>query len=323
MSLSEISAALKSGRRFLLTTHKDPDGDGIGSMLALGRSLSMVKKEVVLFAEEPLPPPYDLLKGAEGVADRVEAKEDFDAVIALDCAEESRLGNLNGCLAHRKLLINIDHHETNDFFGDLNLVDPGSSSTGEVVFGILKQTNLPIDFEVAENLFVAIQTDTGSFRYSNATPSAFKAAAELMEYGVKPWEVSQKIMDHYPQSRLSLLQLALDTVEFHHQGRIGLMTLSSDLYDKAHADRVDGERFVDYPRYVEGVEMAVLIRQIGEDNYKFSLRSNDQLNVGKLALKFGGGGHARAAGFEAHGSLESLKKDFLEEAVKFLNGKTH
>lgn len=302
----------------MLTTHRDPDLDGIGSMLALGNALLVATKDVVLLAEELVSAPFDLLKGAHRIIQCFDSEKDFDAVVVLDCAEMERLGALQVYLEGCKPLINIDHHETNHFFGDLNLVDTNSSSTGELVFDVVKAANLPIDHEVAENIFAAIQADTGSFRYVNTTPASLEIAAEMMKYGVKPWDLSLRVMDGHSLERLRLLELALGTIELHHKGKIGMMTLSTQMFEKAEASLQDSERFVDYPRFVSGVEIAVLIRQTGENEYKFSLRSNCKVNVARLAFLFGGGGHARAAGFECHGSLGALKQAFLKEAANFL-----
>jgi phosphoesterase RecJ-like protein len=318
--LSSIATVLKEGNYFLITTHRDPDVDGIGSMLALCKALLMATKDVILLTEEPVSAPFDLLKGANRIVQSFDSEKDFDAVVVLDCAEVGRLGALRVYVEGCKPLINIDHHETNDFFGDLNLVDTHSSSTGELVFNVIKAANLPMDHEVAENIFAAIQGDTGSFRYVNTTSASLKIAAEMMKYGVKPWDLSLRVMDGYSLSRLRLLELALGTIELHHKGKIGMMTLSTQTFKKAEADLLDSERFVDYPRFVSGVEIAVLIRQTGENEYKFSLRSNCEVNVAQLASLFGGGGHARAAGFECHESFGALKKAFLKEASRFLDG---
>ena len=318
-TLEKVAMALKVGKRFLLTNHKEPDGDGIGSMLALGQALLGANKDVVLFTEKPVPEPFDQLRGADRIIHDLNDKEEFDAVVILDCGEIDRLGNSGNSL-RKHTIINIDHHETNDFFGDLNLVKADFSSTGELVFGVIKTAGLPMSYDVAENIFTAIQTDTGSFSYDNTTPNAFKIAAEMLAYGVKPGEVSRKIMGNYRFSRLALLELALGTIEFYHRGQIAVMTLTGDLFELAGANCMDSERFVDYPRFVVGVEIAVLIRQNGENEFKFSLRSNGRVNVALLALKFGGGGHARAAGFERYGSVEQVKKEFLEEAAAFLDG---
>ncbi|MBC8418486.1 MAG: bifunctional oligoribonuclease/PAP phosphatase NrnA [Proteobacteria bacterium] len=315
-SPDRIAAVLSDGNRFLLMTHKDPDADGIGSMLALGKSLMDAGKEVVLFAHEPVQPPLDLLKGASEIVTKLDFERGFDAAVALDCAVKGRLGGVGN---HRPL-INIDHHESNDFFGDLNLIETGSSSTGELVFKVIEAGGFPVGRDVAENIFAAIQTDTGSFRYGNTTAEALRIAADLMERGANPWEISRKMMDSYSLPRLRLLEMALGTIEFHHEGRVAMMILSREMFRRAGAQQMDSERFVDYPRFVFGVELGVLIRETDENDYKFSLRSNTQLNAARLASRFGGGGHVRAAGFRSQGSVNSVKDGFLKEAGRFLDG---
>jgi len=267
-----------------------------------------------------VPDVFKFLRGADRIVQDFDSGEDFDAVVVLDCSEIGRIGCFPGRLEGRGPLINVDHHETNSFFGELNLVDPHGSSTGELVFNIIKAADLPIGYEVAENIFAAIQADTGSFKYNNTSSTCLAVAAEMLEYGVEPWEISRKMMDEYSRSRLRLLQMALGSVEFHHQGKVGIMTISLEMFKKAGAGESDSERFVDYPRFVSGVEIAALIRERDKDDYKFSLRSNGRANVAELASRFGGGGHAMAAGFEGRGSISALKKKLMKEAVRFLDG---
>ena len=320
MVVNSIANVLSKGRSFLLMTHKDPDTDAIGSLLAIGKALLDAKKEVVLLTEKPVPAVYRLLRGADKIVQGFDSRKNFDAVVVLDCADIERIGCFPGCLEGHRPLINVDHHETNSLFGDLNLVDPHGSSTGELVFNIIKAADFRISYEIAENIFAAIQADTGSFRYNNTSSTCLAVAAELLEYGVKPWEISRKMMDEYSLSRLRLLEMALGSIEFHHQGKVGMMTISLDMFKKAGASESDSERFVDYPRSVSGVEIAALIRERDKDDYKFSLRSNGRANVAELAFRFGGGGHAMAAGFEGHGSISVLKRDLTKEAVRFLDG---
>lgn len=319
-SLKRIVSTLNDGGSFLITTHRDPDADGIGSMLALGKALLNADKDVVLWTEAPVPHPNNRLKGADSIVQYIDPERDFDVVVVLDCAEIERAGQLQGNPGKLKSLINIDHHETNSFFGDLNLVDVNSSSTGELVFKVIKLGGLPIDRDVAGNVFAAIQADTGSFRYDNTSPTCLRIAAEMMDYGANPWKISREVMDGYSLSRLRLLEMALGTLEFYHAGKIGVMTIFLGMFSKAGAGPEDSERFVDYPRFVSGVEIAVLIRQTGENDYKFSLRSNSRINVAQLASRFGGGGHAKAAGIDCHGSIGPLKEDILREAVQLLDG---
>ena len=319
ISLNRIASVLREGSCFLLMTHRDPDPDGIGSMLALGKALLNAKKDVVLLTEKPVSGPENVLKGADKIVQHLDFEKHLDGVVVLDCGETERVGGPPGCLEGRKPLINIDHHETNTFFGDLNLVDANTSSAGELVFRVIEQARLPMDSEVAENIFVAIQADTGSFMYQNTTAESLKTAARMVDYGARPWEISRKMMGEYGVSRLKLLEMALSNIEFHHRGEVGMISLSLEMFERAQAYRADSEKFIDYPRFMSGVELAVLIRQTGENDYEFSLRSNDRVNVARLASLFGGGGHARAAGFKCHGSMGDLKKDFLKEAARFLD----
>jgi phosphoesterase RecJ-like protein len=238
----------------------------------------------------------------------------------MDCSDWNRLGTVGNFVEGWRPVVNIDHHETNDRFGDLNLVDSSRSSTAELVLDVIHAASLPVTLDVAENVFAAIQTDTGSFRYENTTPSSLQTAAGMMAYGVKPWDVSRRIMDGYKLSRLKLLRMALRTVELHENGKISMMTVTRDMFERAEADENESERFVEYIRFIRGVEIAVLIREKSETTYKVSLRSNGKTNVAHLASRFQGGGHARAAGFEHRGPLGTIKNDFLCEAVQYLHG---
>ena len=302
-----------------MASHKDPDGDAIGSILALGETLILSGKDVVLFNEGPIPDSFASLKGIERVVNSFNPESGFDGLFILDCTNLERVGNISLHLSKIRPLINIDHHENNSQFGDLNLVDRDSSSVGEIVYRLIKLADLPMNVTVAENIFVAIQTDTGSFRYKNTTRDTFHIAGEMLGLGVDSWKIARKVMDGYTLKKLRLLESTLNTVELYHAGKVGLMTITKQVLSKTGADDSDSERFVDYPRFISGVEIAALIREIGKDYYKFSLRSNDWVNVADLASHFGGGGHPSAAAFTREGSLEVVKKDFLSKARSFLD----
>jgi len=320
MILNNITDILKKGKRFFLASHKEPDGDAIGSLLALGEALILSGKEVVLFNEGPIPDSIAFLKGIERIVNSFnpESESDFDALFVFDCGNLERLGRISLHLSNIKPLINIDHHENNSQFGDLNLVDINSSSVGEIIYRLIKLADLPMNENIAENIFVAIQTDTGSFRYENTTRESFAVASEMLGWGVNPWKISRKVMDEYTLKKIRLLKAALKTIELCHAGKVGLITITQQMFSKAKADHFDSERFIDYPRFISGVEIGVLIREIGKDYYKFSLRSNDWVNVADLASHFGGGGHPRAAAFTREGSLELVKQEFLNKAFGVL-----
>ncbi len=312
-----IIDALERSSRILLLTHKDPDADGVGSMLALARALSDRGKKTSCIAEAPLPGSLVMLRDAEMVSFNGCGHIAFDATVALDCSSRDRMAGCRGKLP--RPLINIDHHDTNDGFGDLNLVEKGSSSTGEIVFHLIRAAGLPMGYACAENLFAAIQSDTGSFRYTNTTVSCLQAAMELIGMGVRPWDVALRVMDGCSPARLELLRMALETLTFYSRGRIGLMTVSLDMFRKSGADFRESERFVDYPRSVRGVQIAALVRETAQDYFKFSLRSNTDFNVAELAVLFGGGGHNKAAAFESRGPLDEILKAFLNKAERLLD----
>jgi len=319
MILNTVVGILKKGERFFLGSHKDPDGDAIGSLLALGEALMLSGKKVVHFNEGPIPDTLTLLPGIERIVDTNNPMpEGFDAFLILDCANLERIGRISLDLADKNPLINIDHHDKNSLFGDLNLVDETSSSVGEIIYRLIKGADLPMNATIAENIFVAIQTDTGSFRYDNTTKEAFAIAGEMFDWGIHPWKLSRKVMDGFTLKKLKLLTAALETIELYHTGKIGLITITKEMLSGIGADYSDSERFVDYPRFIIGVEVAALIREIGQNCYKFSLRSNDSVDVAALASHFGGGGHPRAAAFTREGTLESVKGEFLKKVQGFL-----
>jgi len=318
MILDDIATIVKRGKRFFLASHKDPDGDAIGSLLALGEALMLSGKEVVLFNEGPIADSMAFLAGSEKIVDRFNPESEFDALFVLDCGTLERLGGIYSNIGHIKPLINIDHHGSNSQFGDVNFVDSNSSSVGEIIYRLIQVADLPMSKNIAEDLFVAIQTDTGSFRYENTTKETFTIAAEMVEWGINPWKISRKVMDEYSLKKLRLLELTLQTIEIFHEGKVGLITITQQMFSKAKADNFDSERFVDYPRSISGVEIGVLIKELGKDYYRFSLRSNDWVNVADLAYHFGGGGHQKAAAFTRYGSLDSIKQEFLDKAHEVL-----
>ncbi|MBW1674270.1 MAG: bifunctional oligoribonuclease/PAP phosphatase NrnA [Deltaproteobacteria bacterium] len=318
MILNDIATIVERGKRFFLASHKDPDGDAIGSLLALGEALILSGKEVVLFNEGPIPDSMAFLVGSERIVDGFNPESEFDALFVLDCGTLERLGEISSDICNIKPLINIDHHENNSQFGDVNFVDTNSSSVGEIIYRLIQVADLPMSKNIAENLFVALQTDTGSFRYANTTKEAFTIAGEMVGWGINPWKISRRVMDEYSLNKLRLLELALKTIEIFHAGKVGLISITQQMFSKAKADNFDSERFVDYPRFISGVEIGVLIKELGKDYYKFSLRSNDWVNVADLAYHFGGGGHPKAAAFTRHGSLDSIKQEFLDKAHEVL-----
>jgi len=321
MVLNDIASLLKEGKKFLVASHKDPDGDAIGSALALSEALILYGKEVITYNAGPIPDSLSHLSGIERVVDSIDPEFDFDALLVLDCGNIERVGEMHSVLSKIRPLINIDHHRNNSQFGDLNFVDDQSSSVGEIIYKLMKLADFPINKSIAENIFVSLQSDTGSFRYENTTSDTFHIAGDMVDWGVRPWKISRNVMDLYSLKKLKLLEITLKTIELYHSGMLGLLTITKEMQSKANAREFDSEGFVDYPRLIAGVEVGALIKEAGKNFFKISLRSNDWVNVSDLARYFGGGGHPRAAAFTMEGRLEYIKKEFINIAKSFLEDK--
>ncbi len=315
--LNEIAVCIKRSGRFLLVTHSDPDADGLCSMLALGRALESMGKDVVMVSGEELTGSLSNVNGAEKVTTNFDS-DSFDAVVALDCSDVSRMCprlEKPGCP-----LINIDHHRSNDFFGDLDYVDPQASSTAELVWRLICRAGMPVDGEIASWLFTGVQSDTGSFIFSNTTSECLNFAAEMVSLGAKPWESWRLIHGSYGMERLYLLRSVLDTLELHASGKIAVITVTERMLQRSKAGRHDCEQLVEFPRNVNGVEIAAMMRQTGPCLFRFSLRANGNADAAELAARFGGGGHKGAAGFEMEGEAEILKQMFINAAADSLDG---
>ncbi len=304
----EIVAALRAGRRFLVASHVTPEGDTIGSQLALCLALQDMGKSVVAYNQDPIPRNIRFLPYAENIVNQIDPEATFDAAIVVDSADLSRVGPAFGAVLPRcGTLINVDHHKTNTGFGDLCFNDPNASATGEVVYRLLKAIPVTITHEIAVNLYVTILTDTGSFHYTNSTPEAFRIAGELVSLGVRPWSVAEKIYESNPAARLRLLARVLDTLEVPPPGTIASITVTRAALEAAGctADLTDG--FINFPRSIEGVEVAIMYREEGPGLYKVSFRSRGNVDVAAIASQFGGGGHRNAAGCVVAGSLAEVK----------------
>ena len=303
-----IVEVIRQSRTVLITSHEGPDGDAIGSSLGLAAFLRAVGKEVVVHLADPVPELYRFLPGAEHVRSDI-PDQDFDLAFVLDVGEFRRAGKLFGAFTRIGQTINLDHHLTCENFGTYNLIDEQAAATGLLVWRIAKAYGFTADYATALCLYVAVLTDTGSFRYSNANREAFEAAGELVEQGgLNAWKVSEKLYESQPRKRLELLAMALPTLEFIRDGQAASLVVTLDMYAKtgASAELTDG--FVNYPRSVAGVEVAIFLRQLDERTFKVGFRSKGAVNVAVLAQAFGGGGHHNAAGGTVEGTLDEVKR---------------
>jgi phosphoesterase RecJ-like protein len=292
-----IVRALREGDSFLVFFHELPDGDSVGATLALVLALQRLGKRVTAVGKDRVPRSYQFLPGAEQVRLLDELRlESWDTSIVLDCADPERAGDAWPLARRAGRLINIDHHVTNPRYGDLNLVDPGASATAELVYFLVRDLGIEIDRDMANCLFVGIMTDTGSFRYANASPQTFRVAAELVEAGASPELLGARLWESKPISTLRLLALALSTLKLSDDGRMAWLTVDDATLAEAGADEPEVEGIVNYPRSLEGVEVAMLFRPMADGRTRVALRSKGRVDVSRVARALGGGGHPRAAG---------------------------
>lgn len=311
---AKIGQVLRDNRRFAILSHVRPDGDALGSQLALGLVLKELGKNVLIWNEEGMINKYSFLPSASLVTKPPTEPEDVDVAIALDTAIQSRLGTTVAAIRSAKLWINIDHHPSNPGYGDLVYIDPKAPATGEILFELITREKLPLNAEIAENLYVAIATDTGSFQYPNVTARTFEIAAELIRFGVNVGRVSQLIYENYPQRRIELLRDLLSTMRFQAEGRVASFTLSLETAKKLGVLPEDNEGLIDHLRAIHGVIVAVFFEELPDGKVRVSMRSKSPaVNVCAICEKFGGGGHVLAAGARVCGSLGEVEKKILEE----------
>jgi len=314
-----IPAILKkidSGRRFLVASHRSPDGDALASTLALTNALREIGKEVVAYNGDGVPKPFAFLPGAETVVSSLEGDALFDAGFVLDAGELRRAGS--HLRRHCRTLINVDHHPHSEQFGEIHFVDEKASATGALIYRILREGRIEITFEVALCIYTAILSDTGSFRYSNADPEAFRIAAEMVSRGVQPWDVASGLYESQGVERLRLLARALSTLTVSSCGRYASVTVTHEMYRETGSGPVETDGFVNYPRSIRGVEVSLFFRQIAPNGFKVGFRSKGKVDVGALARDLGGGGHHNAAGAEVEGSLEEVRSTVVARLDQLL-----
>jgi phosphoesterase RecJ-like protein len=310
----QIGQALREGGRFAVLSHVRPDGDALGSQLALGLSLKRLGKDVRIWNEEGMLEKYSFLPSANLLTKPPADPEDVDVAIALDTAIQNRLGTALPAVRSAKVWINIDHHPSNPGYGDLVYINPKAPATGQILFELIRSEKLPIDAAIAENLYVAISTDTGSFQYPNTTARTFEMAAELVRAGVDVGRVSQLTYENYPRRRAELLRDLLGTMRVEANNRVASFSLSLATAKKLGVLPEDNEGLIDHLRAIHGVIVAVFFEELADDKVRVSMRSkSEKVNVCAICEKFGGGGHVLAAGARLPGTLAEVEKKILEE----------
>ena len=294
-------------------SHARPDGDALGCTIATALCLRQLGKDATAWNEDGVPERYRYLPEAEIVSRPPAEAQRFDVAIVLDNAVKNRAGKAIEAVAHAETWINIDHHITNDGYGDLNYIDATAPATGQILFELFRGQNLPLTGPMADNLFVAISTDTGSFQYPNTTARTYEIGAELIRAGVQVGTLSQKMYESHPRRRLELLRALLNVLRFTSNDRVASFALSAETAKNLGVQPDDTEGLIDYIRGIEGVVAAAFFDEVGDGRVRVSLRSKSpKINVSKVCGLFGGGGHTLAAGARIAGSLAEVQEKVLQ-----------
>ena len=319
--MDQIIRYLKNSNHILVATHTHPDGDAIGSLIAMGLCLDGLNKKTTLYNESPIPAVYRFLPATNRVVRDIK-NEPYDLAVILDCGDLQRIGKAVSTVRQIPVIVNIDHHVTNTRFGRFQLIDTSACATAEIIYRLIKQMNIPFDKAIATSIYTGILTDTGSFRFSNTNQAAFSICQEMVGMGVDPYSIAQQVYGTYSLGRIKLLNLALDSIEISDNGKLSMMTLTQDMFNETHTQAEDVDGLINYAKRIEDVKVAALILQHENSKKKLnafnqfhiSLRSNGSVDVAKIAASFGGGGHFSAAGFTVESTLSNIKLQLLSMA---------
>jgi len=312
--MNQIIQQLKNSRTVLLASHENPDGDAIGSLLALGLALDLLKKKTTWYNPSPIPAVYRFLPSVKRVVRHLKKGDHFDTAVVLDCGDIERIGNGAAIVGHVPVSINVDHHVTNTGFGTYQLIDTGACATAEIVYRLIMALGAPVNRDIADSIYTGILTDTGSFRFSNTNQAAFAICEEMIASGADPYQIAQHVYGKYSLGRIKLLNLALDSIEISRNGRLSLMTVTKDMLVETGTQPEDADGLINYARRIEAVAVAALIQEhannrsgLKKNQFHVSLRSDGTVDVARIAAAFGGGGHASASGFSIQAPLADIK----------------
>src|SRR5262245_40711529 len=307
--LSQVVQLIEQNSRFMITSHVRPDGDGLGSGLALYWMLRSLNKHADVVLRDRVPPAYQVLPGSELVLVQDDVTESYDAVFIIECSDVDRPG-LPGL--RNQFVVNIDHHSTTVPFGGVNWIDPTAAAVGEMIYNLCKALGVEVTKEIAECIYTALLTDTGSFHFSNTTERTLKIASELVRLGVEPARISQALFYSSSFSKVRLLGLVLSNIQRDESGKIAWVTMDRAMMYEADACEEDSDGIANHALSIGEVEAVAFFKELTDGVYRISLRSKGKHNVAKVAEVFGGGGHRNAAGCRVEGELADVKRRVID-----------
>ena len=312
-TLQRAAEEIRRRRRFVIASHVRPDGDAIGSQLAMAYALRALGKEARIVNRDPPPLPLLSLPGVSDIEIAERIDDPRDAVIVMESGDLSRTG-VAGLDAG--FVINIDHHVGNTMYGAINWFDVSAAACGEMVFDLVRELGVPLTYEIAVHVYVAILTDTGSFHYSNISPRTFDICRQCVEAGVNPQTVARTVFDSNTLGRLKLFGAVLSRMELDAAGRLATLRVDEQLLADSGATYEDTDGLINLPLTVKGIQAVIFFKEIGPEDWRISLRSKGNIDVNAVATQFGGGGHKNASGCSATGPLDSLKALFQQKVLE-------
>ena len=312
----QIVREILARRRFVLTSHSRPDGDSIGSQLAMAYALRALGKEVVVVNSDAAPAPLMQFPGVPEIEISSRVEGEFDAAIIMECGDLARTG-VEGL--DRFFVINIDHHPGNTAYGQINWFNPTAAACGELVFDLVCALGVDLSLEIATHIYLAILTDTGSFHYSSISPRTFDICKQTLEAGVDPVLVARNVYDSNNMGRLKLFGAVLSAMQLGTTGRIAIVYLDHEMARAAGGTYEDTEGLINLPLTVKEIQAVVFFKQIEGDEYRVSMRSKGDIDIGGVAKQFGGGGHKNAAGCTVSGAIDALQKTFVEKILRAID----
>jgi phosphoesterase RecJ-like protein len=315
----EFQRIITSNTHFLISCHVHPDGDAIGSLLSLGTILINLGKKVKLVCSDGIPSVYYFLEGSATIALHPELTETPEVLICVDCAERERVAlPLDTWDRPDLVIVNIDHHITNAGFGHLNIIDSSAAATGEIILHLVKELQLPLNYQIALDLYTAIATDTGFFRYANTSGATLESCSYLVNtFQIEPAKVAEQVHEQKSYNSIRLLGEVLSTLTLGLDGKVAWAKLDQQMLTKYPVENEETESYVNYARSIEGVEIGILFKELRPNEIKLSWRSTSAVDVSKLATYFGGGGHARAAGCNLTGTMPEVVNQVLRFVADF------
>lgn len=313
IKMIEAIELIKESKTILIASHVNPDGDNIGSSLALTLALKKINKNVLILKSDSVPNSFSFLPGIDLIREYDSKLKDIDLFIVLDCGDEDRLGENKPLLETAKKIINIDHHISNTNFGDINIVDHEASATGELIYYFIKQMNIDFDKEIATNLYTAISSDTGSFKYESVTGDTHRIIADLLDYKIDKNNININLYESMSFTQMKLFVKSLASLEILNNSQIAVVKVTQEMLKETGASLEDAEGIISFIRKISTVEAACVLKELESENIKISLRTKKYLDASKICENFNGGGHKRAAGCTIYKNIEEAKKLIIQE----------